>query len=51
MSFIIVWKVTGLLVMLKKYDKELKKTSVGVESSLSFISGFDLSIIQLLTDI
>ena len=51
MSFIIVWKVTGLLVMLKKHDKELKKTSVGVESSLSFISGFDLSIIKLLTDI
>jgi len=50
-SFIIVWKVTGLLVMLKKHYKELKKTSVGVESSLPFISGFDLNIIKLLTDI
>jgi len=37
--------------MLKKHYKELKKTSVGVESSLPFISGFDLNIIKLLTDI
>jgi len=49
--FIIVWKVARLLVMLKKHYKGLKKTSVGMESSLSFISRFDLNIIKPSTDV
>jgi len=35
----------------KEYYKRLKKTSVSVESSLLFISGFDPNIVKFPTDI
>ena len=48
MLFIIVcWTVYHA----KKHHKELKKTFVGVESGLPFISRFDLNIVQPLMDI
>ena len=46
MSFIMVWKVAGLLVRLKKHDQRFKESTISTESGLPLISLFHLDIIE-----
>ena len=46
MLFIIVQKVTRLLVILKKHYQQLKKSTVCKKYGLPFISGLDLDIVE-----